>query len=65
MQRCNCILLWIKQIDYYKNIPAVAVTAYAAQADKEEFLSKGFSHYISKPFTSSELKGLLNSIFNI
>lgn len=52
----------IRKIENYKSIPIVAVTAYAAQSDKEEFLAKGFSHYISKPFTSSELKGLLNGI---
>ncbi|MBK7632399.1 MAG: PAS domain S-box protein [Ignavibacteriales bacterium] len=52
----------IRQIDIYKTTPIVAVTAYAAQSDKEEFLAKGFTHYISKPFTSKELKDLLNKV---
>lgn len=52
----------IKKIEYYKKIPIVAVTAYAAKSDKDEFLSKGFTHYISKPFTSVELKNLLKQI---
>ncbi len=54
----------IKMIDYYKNIPVVAVTAYAAHSDKTEFLAKGFTHYISKPFLAAELKSLLAGIFN-
>jgi len=54
----------IRGIDYYKNIPMVAVTAYAAELDKTEFLSKGFTHYISKPFTQKELHKLLAEIVN-
>ena len=52
----------IKKIEYYKNIPFVAITAYAAESDKAEFLAKGFSHYISKPFSSNDLKDLLSKI---
>lgn len=55
----------IRRMENYKETPIVAVTAYAAQSDREEFLAKGFSHYISKPFTSTELKNLLSSLFNI
>ncbi len=53
----------IRQKENYKNIPIIALTAYAADSDKIEFLSKGFTHYLSKPFTSSELTNLLNKIF--
>jgi CheY-like chemotaxis protein len=52
----------IRQRLEYKTTPIVAVTAYASESDKKEFLAKGFSHYISKPFTSIELKKLLNEI---
>ncbi len=54
----------IREIDFYKNIPIVAVTAYAAQSDKTEFLAKGFTHYISKPFTKNELLSLLKDVFS-
>ena len=54
----------IRQIDFYKNIPIVAVTAYAAQSDKKEFLAKGFTHYISKPFTKKELFSLLQEVLS-
>ncbi len=52
----------IRKIPAYTNIPIVAVTAYAAESDKQEFLAKGFSHYISKPFSSSQLKNLLQGL---
>jgi CheY-like chemotaxis protein len=54
----------LRQMDYYKNIPIVAVTAYAAQSDKSEFLAKGFTHYISKPFTKKELYSLLQEVLS-
>lgn len=52
----------IRQRSEYKNKPFIAVTAYASETDKKEFLAKGFTHYISKPFSSNELKKLLNEI---
>ena len=56
------LLQEIRKIDYYKIIPAIAVTAYAAESDRIEFLSKGFDKYISKPFTQGDLHKLLESI---
>lgn len=53
----------IREIENYKNVPAVAITAYAADTDRHEFLSRGFSHYISKPFSLAELSNLLNKVF--
>jgi len=54
----------IKKIKNYANTPFIAITAFAAESDKREFLSKGFTHYLSKPFLSTELKVLLKEIFN-
>ncbi len=44
-----------------KDIPIIAVTAYASEEDKNEFLSKGMSHYISKPFLIHDLVKLVES----
>ena len=52
----------MRKVPGYADTPIIAVTAYAASADRVEFLSKGFSHYISKPFSSAELKNLLRGI---
>jgi CheY-like chemotaxis protein len=53
----------IRKNPKYFNKPIAAVTAYASTNDKEEFLSKGFSHYISKPFKLQDLRNLIAEIF--
>jgi CheY-like chemotaxis protein len=40
----------IKEIDSYKDIPVLAITAYAMRGDKEYFLQEGFNGYLAKPF---------------
>ncbi len=55
----------IKKMQKYKEKPITAITAYAMNREKEEFLSMGFSHYLAKPFKRKELLDLLNDIFQI
>jgi len=54
----------IKKLDNYKSIPIVAVTAFALETDKEEFLKYGCSHYLAKPFEQKDILGLLNEILS-
>lgn len=49
------VLAEIRKIPYYKNIPVIAVTAYAMKGDEEEFKVHGCTDYISKPFTKEIL----------
>ena len=49
------LLKYIRQNDNYKNVPAIAATAYAMNGDKEFLLSQGFDGYIPKPFTKTQL----------
>ncbi len=52
----------VRMIPGYEKTPIIAITAYTMVGDKEEFLQKGCTHYISKPFASSELKELIKNV---
>ncbi len=52
----------ILQIKGYEKIPIVAITAYATDEDKKEFLELGFSDYLSKPFTQDQLLNFVSEI---
>lgn len=54
----------IRQIPSYKDIPIIAVTAYAMTGDKEKFLAAGCSHYLAKPFPKSKLVNLMREIIH-
>lgn len=49
----------LKEIKDNKHKPYIAITAYAMATDKENILSQGLTHYISKPFQSRELIKLI------
>lgn len=52
----------LRKIPEYQKTPIVALTAYALSGDKERILKAGCSHYLSKPFTKTQLIALLQSI---
>ncbi len=54
----------IRSDSRYKSIPIVAITAFAMDGDKEEFLASGCTHYLSKPFNKEKLQNLLFSIMD-
>jgi CheY-like chemotaxis protein len=39
----------------WSNVPAIALTAYAAPTDRDMALDSGFNEYLSKPFDTGEL----------
>ncbi|MDP2841134.1 MAG: response regulator [Candidatus Methanoperedens sp.] len=44
----------IRSKTQFKNVPVVALTAFAMAGDKERLLNAGFSEYISKPLDVHE-----------
>ncbi len=49
----------IKKIKGYKEVPIIAVTAFAMVGDREEFLAGGCTDYISKPFKLNDLLAII------
>jgi len=49
----------------YKSTPMIAVTAYATVKEKEEFLSRGCTHYLLKPFRRNEIVALVSSVLKL
>lgn len=54
----------IRRDERFKNIPIIAITAYAMIGDREKFLGMGCDEYISKPFFKEELINKVQSIIN-
>jgi CheY-like chemotaxis protein len=44
----------IKSKPQHKDVPVIALTAYAMKGDKERFIEAGFDDYISKPMDLAE-----------
>jgi len=51
----------IREIKGYKNIPIIALTAFAMKNEEKEILSGACTHYISKPFNKQTLIKTINS----
>lgn len=49
----------IKSLPGYENVTVVAMTAFALDGDREEFLANGCDDYIAKPFYRDELLRLV------
>ena len=50
-----------KRWKIYKNVPFIALTAYAMSGDKERFIEAGFDNYISKPVNKARLINMINN----
>ncbi len=55
----------IRKIDRYENIPIIALTGYALNSDRDNFLKCGFTQYLAKPFAKNQLIDMLNSAISI
>lgn len=47
-----------------RNVPAIALTAYATEADREKAFAHGFQDHIAKPFDPAEVVGAVSVLLN-
>jgi len=52
----------IRQQEGYDQTPVIAATANVMKGHRELFLSRGFTHYLAKPYSSKDLKGMVDGI---
>lgn len=55
----------LRKLPDYATTPVIAVTAYAMEGDREEFISQGCTDYISKPFNKQDLLRILHKNLQI
>lgn len=55
----------IRTMKGYESIPIIATTAYALAGDKEDFISSGCSHYLSKPFSKTEIIDVVTEVLKL
>ncbi|NDV26720.1 PAS domain S-box protein [Desulfovibrio sp. JC010] len=48
-----------------KRIPIIAITAYAMQGDRDQFIEKGMDDYIAKPVEEEELRKVILKILQL
>jgi CheY-like chemotaxis protein len=61
----NEVVSAIRKDDLISNIPVIALTAHAMLGDKDDFIKKGFTDYMSKPIQDEDkLIELINKLIN-
>jgi len=50
----------VKSKKWLIDVPAIAVTAYAMNGDKNKFIVEGFDDFLPKPYTFNDFKEILH-----
>ena len=59
------LIHFIKSTDRYKNIPVIIVSTESSEEDINRGMSLGAFAYITKPFKSEELQGVVKKALNL
>lgn len=56
------VLKQLRKMDKYRHTPSIALTGYASETNKREFLGQGFTSYLAKPFEKKTLLKLIGDL---
>lgn len=56
---------WLKDDEYLKSIPVVAVTAFAMKGDEQKIREGGCEDYISKPISVTSFLDVINKYLSV
>ncbi len=51
----------IRRMNQYKETPIFAITGYTSSIDQDTFMREGFSGFLAKPFTQTQLRDIITS----
>ncbi len=54
----------LRQLPHFRDVPAIALTGYAAQRDADKALAAGFTTHLAKPVTPDELLTTIEELLN-
>lgn len=52
----------IRKMERYRDVPIIALTAYAGDEERREILNAGCSQYLSKPYTFNDLMTMIEQL---
>jgi PAS domain S-box-containing protein len=56
------VLRQLRKLEKYKHTPSIALTGYASETNKREFLGQGFTSYLAKPFEKKVLLKVISKL---
>lgn len=59
------VLKSFRQMPHHRDVPILAVTAYALKGDEERFLAEGFDGYIAKPIEFTKFEEITRSVLQM
>ncbi|MBI5049503.1 MAG: response regulator [Nitrospirae bacterium] len=59
------LIHFVKSTDRYKNIPVIIVSTESSEEDKKRGMALGAFAYVTKPFKSEELQGVVKKALNL
>jgi two-component system chemotaxis response regulator CheY len=59
------LISFVKGNDRYNHLPIVIISTERSEEDKKRGMALGAAAYISKPFTSDELKGIIEKTIGL